>query len=328
MILMTTPEFYGKFDVLRSELKNAGAIEEMSESSSPITGIWASNGGFNWQGKDPALQTDFATIRITHEYGKTVNWKIKDGRDMSRDFVTDSAGIILNEAAVKFMGVKNPVGMEITWDDEKIHVIGVVEDMIAQSPYEPVKQAVYVLSYENVNWMNLRLNPAKSTSESLALVESVFKKHIHSAPFEYKFVDAEYARKFSAEERIGKLTSIFSFLAVLISGLGIFGLASFVAEQRTKEVGIRKVLGASVANLWRMLSKDFVLLVIISCAIAIPLSCYALLDWLKGYEYHTEISWWIPLVVSAGALGLTLFTVSFQAVKAALMNPVNSLRSE
>jgi putative ABC transport system permease protein len=300
----------------------------MSESSSPITGIWASNGGFNWPGKDPALQTDFATIRITHEYGKTVNWKIKEGRDMSRDFVTDSAGIILNEAAVKFMGVKNPVGMEITWDGEKLHVIGVVEDMIAQSPYEPVKQAVYVLSYWNVNWMNLRLNPAKSTSESLALVESVFKKHIHSAPFEYKFVDAEYARKFSSEERIGKLTSIFSFLAVLISGLGIFGLASFVAEQRTKEVGIRKVLGASVVNLWRMLSTDFVVLVVISCAVAIPLSCYALMDWLKGYEYHTEISWWIPLVVSLGALGLTLFTVSFQAVKAALMNPVKSLRSE
>jgi ABC-type antimicrobial peptide transport system permease subunit len=328
MILMTTPEFYRKFDVLRSELKNAGAIEEMSESSSPITDVWANSGGFNWPGKDPALQTDFATIRITHEYGKTVNWRIKEGRDMSREFATDSVGIILNEAAVKFMGVKNPVGMEITWDEEKLHIIGVVEDMITQSPYEPVKQTVYVLNYNNVNWINLKLSPAKSTSESLALVESVFKKHIPSAPFEYKFVDAEYARKFSAEERIGKLTSIFSLLAALISGLGIFGLASFVAEQRTKEVGIRKVLGASVVNLWRMLSTDFVLLVVISCAIAIPLSCYALRDWLKGYEYHTEISWWIPLVVSLGALCLTLFTVSFQAVKAALMNPVKSLRSE
>jgi ABC-type antimicrobial peptide transport system permease subunit len=328
MIFMSTPEFQGKFDVLRSELKNAGAIEEMSSSQSPVTGVWSNSGGFNWPGKDPALQTDFAIVRTSHEYGKTVNWKIKEGRDMSRDFVTDSAGIILNEAAVKFMGVKNPVGMEITWDDEKIHIIGVVEDMIAQSPYEPVKQTVYVLGNKYLNWINLRLNPAKSSSESLALVESVFKKHIHSAPFEYKFVDQEYAKKFDSEERIGKLTSVFSLLAVVISGLGIFGLASFVAEQRTKEVGIRKVLGASVANLWRMLSKDFVVLVIISCAIAIPLSCYALIDWLKNYDYHTEISWWIPIVVSLGALCVTLFTVSFQAVKAALMNPVKSLRSE
>jgi ABC-type antimicrobial peptide transport system permease subunit len=141
-------------------------------------------------------------------------------------------------------------------------------------------------------------------------------------------VDEEYARKFSAEERIGKLTFIFSFLAVFISGLGIFGLASFVAEQRTKEVGIRKVLGASVANLWRMLSKDFVVLVLISCTVAVPISCYVLFHWLKDYDYHTEISWWIPCVASTGALLVTLITVSFQAVKAALMNPVKSLRSE
>jgi len=328
MIQMNTPDFYGKFNVLRTELKSVGAIEEMSESSSPITGVWSNNGGFEWEGKDPDLQTEFNTIWITHEYGKTLNWKIKEGRDFSRDFSTDSAGIILNEAAVKFMGVKNPVGMAITWNDEKLHVIGVIEDFITQSPYEPVHQTVYVMNYDNMSWINLKLNPEKSASESIALVESVFKKNITSAPFEYKFVEEDFAKKFSAEERIGKLTSVFSVLAVLISSLGIFGLASFVAEQRTKEIGVRKVLGASVGNLWKMLSRDFVILVVISCFIAIPVACYVLFNWLKGYEYHTEISWWIPVVASIGALVLTLATVSFQAVKAALMNPVKSLRSE
>jgi ABC-type antimicrobial peptide transport system permease subunit len=218
--------------------------------------------------------------------------------------------------------------MEITWVGQKFHVIGVVKDMLMQSPYEPVKQAVYVLNYENVGWINLKLNPHMSAGESIALIESVFKKHVPGAPFEYKFVDEEYGKKFEAEERIGKLSSVFAVLAILISCLGLFGLASFVAEQRTKEIGVRKVLGASVSNLWKMLSKDFVILVIISCIIAIPAAYYYLQNWLGQYEYHTEISWWIFVVAGTGALVITLLTVSYQAIKAALMNPVASLRSE
>ncbi|PZR31065.1 MAG: ABC transporter permease, partial [Azospira oryzae] len=266
---------------------------------------------------------------VTPEYGKTLNWKIKEGRDFSREFTTDSSAIILNEAAVKFMGIKEPVvGMEVDWNGRKLNVVGLVEDLITQSPYNPVKQTIYIMDYNNVNWMNMKLNPEKSASESIALIESVFKKNITSAPFEYTFVDEDFAKKFSDEERIAKLTTVFAVLAVLISSLGIFGLASFVAEQRTKEIGVRKVLGASVANLWRMLSREFVILVVISCVIAIPVACYLLLQWLKGYEYHTDISWWIPVAATVGALVLTLATVSFQAVKAALMNPVKSLRSE
>jgi ABC-type antimicrobial peptide transport system permease subunit len=328
MIQMKTPEFAGKFDVLRNELKNTGAIEEMSQSSSPMTAIWSNNGGFDWKGKDPDFQTDFGTIYITHEYGKTIGWKIKEGRDMSREFSTDSSAIILNEAAVKFMNVKNPVGMEISWDDQKFTVIGVVEDMIVQSPYNPVKQSVYMLQYNNVEWINLRLNPEKSAAECMALIEPVFKRNIPSAPFDYKFVDKAYGSKFAAEERIGKLTTVFSVLAIIISCLGIFGLASFVAEQRTKEIGVRKVLGASVLSLWRMLSKDFIVLVIISCLLAIPIACYFLLQWLDSYKYHTEISWWIPAVAGIGALAITLATVSYQAIRAALMSPSKSLKSE
>jgi ABC-type antimicrobial peptide transport system permease subunit len=164
--------------------------------------------------------------------------------------------------------------------------------------------------------------------EGLAKVEAVFRKYNPAAPFEYKFTDEEYARKFEDEKRIGNLSTFFAILAVFISCLGLFGLASFVAEQRTKEIGVRKVLGASVFNLWQMLSKDFVNLVIISCAIAIPIAWYFLHQWLQKYTYRTDISWWIFLVAGMGAMVITLITISYQAIKAALMNPVNSLRSE
>ena len=176
--------------------------------------------------------------------------------------------------------------------------------------------------------MHMRINPGMSASEALPKIESVFKKIAPAAPFDYKFVDTEYGLKFAAEERIGKLAALFAIFAIFISCLGLFGLASFVAEKRTKEIGIRKVLGASVYNLWRMLSKDFVVLVLISCFVAVPVAYYFLHQWLQQYEYRTEISWWIFAVAIGGSLMITLFTVSFQAIKAALANPVKSLRTE
>ena len=197
-----------------------------------------------------------------------------------------------------------------------------------QSPYEPVKHTVYLLNYNYGNWIHLKLNPHKSAGESTALIESVFTKIIPSAPFEYKFVDDEFARKFDSEERVGKLASFFAILAILISCLGLFGLASFMAEKRAKEIGIRKVLGASILNLWRLLSKDFVVLVIISCFIAIPIAYYFLNGWLNKYTYHTEISWWIFALAGLGALLITLLTVSYQAIKAATLNPVDVLKNE
>lgn len=167
-----------------------------------------------------------------------------------------------------------------------------------------------------------------SPSESLEKIGAVFKKYNPAVPFEYKFVDDEYAGKFGQEERISKLASFFAILAVFISCLGLFGLASFVAEQRTKEIGVRKVLGASVSSLWQLLSKDFVLLVLISLVIASPITYYLLSEWLENYSYRTDIPWWVFAVTGAGALVITLLTVSFQAIKAALINPVKSLRTE
>jgi putative ABC transport system permease protein len=204
----------------------------------------------------------------------------------------------------------------------------VIKDMVVESPYSPVRPTLFHLSAFPGNVVIAKLNPAAGTSEALRKIETIFKKYNPAQPFDYQFVDEEYAKKFGNEQRIGKLAGFFAILAIFISCLGLFGMASFVAEQRTKEIGVRKVLGASVFNLWRLLSKDFVLLVLLSCAIAIPIAYYFLHEWLQKYEYRTEISWWIFAVAVTGALVITLLTVSFQAIKAAIANPVKSLRTE
>ncbi|RDB05333.1 ABC transporter permease [Runella aurantiaca] len=327
-IPINTPDLTGHYDVLRNDLLKTGVVAEMSESSNPVTSIWAINNGYDWRGKAPSIQGNFAAVSVTHDFGKTIGWEFKEGRDFSREFVTDSSAIILNETAVKFMGLKKPLGEIVKINEKPFQVIGVVKDLVMQSPYSPVFRTSFVLDYKDVNVINIKINPTISSREALAKLEVVFKKHNPSAPFEYKFVDDEYAKKFSDEERISKLATFFAMLAIFISCLGLFGLASFVAEQRTKEIGIRKVLGASVANLWGLLSKDFVLLVIISCLISSPIAYYFMNDWVQKYEYHTDISWWVFIASGAGALAITLLTVSFQAIKAALMNPVKSLKTE
>lgn len=207
-------------------------------------------------------------------------------------------------------------------------MVGVIDNMVMQSPYTPVQPTIFMVDYNWANIITVKIKPTIATQEALAKIGGVFKKYNPASPFDYHFTDETYAKKFSDEERIGKLASIFAILAIFISSLGLFGLASFVAEQRTKEIGVRKVLGASVLNLWGMLSKDFVGLVVISCIIAAPIAWYFLSGWLKGYQYHTTISWWIFVVSCMGALLITLLTVSFQAIKAAVANPVKSLRSE
>ncbi|MEO5582234.1 MAG: FtsX-like permease family protein, partial [Saprospiraceae bacterium] len=249
-------------------------------------------------------------------------------RDFSRDFSTDTIAFVINESAVKFMNIQHPIGTVMDWNNKKYTIVGVVKDMLMQSPYEPVKQAVFILDYNNVNWVHLKLNPNKPARESLTEMEAIFKKYVPSAPFDYKFADKTFNVKFESEERIGKLASFFAILAIFISCLGLFGLSSFVAEQRSKEIGIRKVVGASVINLWSLLSKEFILLVLISCLIAIPLSYYYMHGWLQNYKYRTQIGWSVFVLAIAGALAITVLTVSFQAIKAALANPIKSLRTE
>jgi ABC-type antimicrobial peptide transport system permease subunit len=266
---------------------------------------------------------------VSGEYGKTVGWQFKEGRDFSPAFMTDSNAFVLNEAAVKFIGLKDPVGETLIWDDKPFKIIGVIKDMVVESPYQPVRASLYhLIGQQNVNILNVKINPAAGVPEALSKIETVFKKYNPDIPFDYKFVDDEYARKFGNEERIGKLASFFAILAIFISCLGLFGMASFMAERRTKEIGVRKVMGASVFNLWKLLSRDFVVLVFISLLIAMPTAWYFMHNWLQNYQYRSEISWWIFAVAGAGILIITLLTVSFQSIKAALMNPVKSLRAE
>jgi putative ABC transport system permease protein len=328
MVRMNTPDFYGKYDLLRNELKSKGTIVDMAESSSPLTQVWSNNGGFKWQGKDPNLDAEFSTIWVTHDYGKTIGWQFTQGRDFSREFSTDSAAIVINESAVKFMNLQQPLGTVLEWNGRKFTITGVVKDMLMESPYEPIRQAVYFMDYENVNWMHIKLNPEKPVKASLTEVEAIFKKYIPSVPFDYQFADKSYSEKFQSEERVSKLTAFFAALAIFISCLGLFGLASFVAEQKTKEIGIRKVVGASVFSLWKLLSKDFLILVAVSCLIAIPIAYYYMHSWLQNYRYRVEITWYVFVLAIVAALFITIMTVSFHAIRAAIANPVKSLRTE
>ncbi|MFD0798914.1 ABC transporter permease [Maribacter chungangensis] len=327
-------DFVGKTDLMRSEFIGSGAVVEMSTSSSPTTQIWSNRSGFVWEGKPEGFQEDLAWTEVSPEYARSLGLKIIEGRDFSRDFATDSLGVLINETAKKYLGMENPVGQLLKDDSDEdpnppLKIIGVVEDMIAQSPYEPVKQAMYVYDRnDNGSYYNLRLNPKQSASQNLAIVERVFKEHFAAIPFEYQFVDDQYGEKFASEERIGTLSGIFTALAILISCLGLFGLTSFVAEQRTKEIGVRKVLGATVFNVWNMLSKDFIKLVVISCFIAVPIAYYVMNGWLQEYPYRVILKWWIFVLAMLGAMGVTVVTVSFQAIKAAKQNPVKSLRTE
>ncbi|RRQ50394.1 ABC transporter permease [Maribacter algicola] len=327
-------DFEGKYDLMRSEFIGSGAVVEMSTSSSPTTQIWSNRSGFTWEGKPEGFQEDLAWTEVSPEYAKSLNLKIVEGRDFSREYATDSLGVLINETAKKYLGMPDPVGKLLKDDDEEdpgppLKIIGVVQDMITQSPYEPVKQGIYVYDrFNNSSYYNLRLNPDQSAGQNLAVVERVFKEHFPDIPFEYEFVDSQYGEKFASEERIGTLSGVFTALAILISCLGLFGLTSFVAEQRKKEIGVRKVLGASIFNVWNMLSKDFLKLVIISCFIAVPIAYFIMNGWLQEYPYRVVLKWWIFALAMLGALAVTILTVSFQAIKAAKANPVKSLRTE
>lgn len=327
-------DFIGKQDLMRQQFLASGAALEMSTSSSPTTNIWSNRGGYTWEGKPEGFQESFTWTEVSPEHVKATGMTIIDGRDFSREFATDSNAVLINRTAVEYMGIKNPVGKFIMDEDEEdpeppMQIIGVVEDVIAQSPYEPVGPGFYVFDRSNYgNYYNLRLNPDKSVSENLAAIENTFKKHFPDLPFRYDFVDEEYASKFASEERVASLAKIFTILAIIISCLGLFGLASFVAERRTKEIGVRKVLGATVTNLWVLLSKDFIKLVIIALFVAIPLAFYFMKQWIQKFDYRTEISIWVFVSAGLGALIITLITVSFQSVRAALANPTKSLKTE
>lgn len=317
------------FAPLRNELMATGAVSSICQSSSPATEIWSNGNGWSWKGSTPADKGIlFNTVATTFDYTQTLGLELVAGRDFSKAFGTDSSGVLLNEAAVKRMGLQNPVGERVKWREKELQVLGVIRDFNAESPFQNISPLTVVFDPYWVECLSLRINPNVSTSSAIARIAPIFERYNPGFPFDYKFADAEYDRKFKNTAFIGKLSSLVAVLAIFISCLGLFGLASFMAEQRSKEIGIRKVLGASVGNLWGLLSKDFVVLVLISCAIATPIAYYYLQDWLQQYSYRTDISWWVFAAAVVGALAITLLTVSYQTVKAALVNPVKSLKSE
>jgi ABC-type antimicrobial peptide transport system permease subunit len=332
MLEMKTADFAGKFELLRTELLRTGLVHEVAQSRSSVTSMKGYNGGFFWKGREVTKGVSCATQMVSPEYGKTVGWQFTGGRDFVRGLTSDSAGIVINESFARLMGRQNPIGEVVRWapgnrEPAYYTILGVIKDMVVISPYKSAIASVYFLK-GTPKWINIRIHPQVSVAKALPGIEAVFKRIVPAVPFDYQFADQEYAAKFADEERIGTLAAFFASLAIFISCLGLFGLASFTAEQRTKEIGIRKVLGASVVTLWRLLSKDFVYLVAVGFVIAAPLAYYGLHTWLERYEYRTTLSWTVFAGTGLAALLLTLLTVSAQAAKAALQNPVKSLRTE
>jgi len=327
-IPIITDKIHKSYDAVRDELFKTGAIISMAEGDVAPTTSAGSTSAIEWKDKDPNLSVDFLQTGVSPGYGKTAGWQFKEGRDFSKDFLSDSAAVIVNQAAIKFMGLKNPVGQNLTYYGKPFKLIGVINDIVVDSPYGQVRPSVFFLNKGPGNTVLLKVNPNISASLALEKIAPVFKRFNPEQPFDYQFVDQEYAKKFGNEQRIGKLAAFFASLAIFISCLGLFGMASFMAGQRIKEIGVRKVLGASVLNLWRLLSTDFIGLVAIAFLIASPLAWYLMHNWLQRFDYRSDISGWIFVFTGLGAVAITLITVSFQSVKAALANPINSLKTE
>ncbi|HEX7756076.1 MAG TPA: ABC transporter permease [Niabella sp.] len=318
-----------QFEVFREAAIRSGAIADGAISASGINNSNGSTFGVVWPGQ-LAGEDKMMISQITSRYHfvTTMGLQLTAGRDFSEAYPADSNAILLNEAAVKMMRLKNPVGQKIKWQGRNRDVVGVVRDFSINNPYDLSKPVIIGYMKDWIGNITLRLNPDLPVNESLNRIRQLLKQWNPGYPFDYKFTDAVFAEKFQSEEKLGTLAMLFTVLSVIISCLGLFGLVAFSAEQRQKEIGIRKVLGASVSNIWLNLSKEFVLLVLISFIIGSALSGYLMKEWLLRYEYHTRISAVVLIATLLLAVLICLLTISFQAIKAAIANPVKALRSE
>jgi putative ABC transport system permease protein len=318
-----------KFENFRLDAINSGAITDGAMTSMSIANNGSNSWGITWQGQLPGEdKLPIDQMVVTYHFTNTCRLKVIEGRDFSIAYPSDSAAIMLNQAAVKLMRFKEPLGQIVKFQGTNCKVVGVVEDFVWGSPYEPVKPAIIAFSKGWTGNIALRLNPAKSVSASLAILQIIYKKYNREYPFEYKFIDEKFSQKFNNERLLGTMSTGFTCLAIIISSLGLFGLASFSAEQRKKEIGIRKVLGATIGNLWFNLSREFVWLVTIAFILGSAISWYIVHQHFTKYTYHTSISIWVFILTMFISLAICLLTVSWQAIKAAWTNPVTSLRSE
>ncbi|HVX52694.1 MAG TPA: ABC transporter permease [Chitinophagaceae bacterium] len=321
------------YPLIKQELLGGGAATAVTATSAPMTEHWSDSWGFSWPGSKPEdAKIDFDMFGAEDDFTSALGLTVVQGRDFDfKRFPSDSTALLVNETAVKKMHLKNPVGTVVKSDDggNGLHIIGVIKDFVLETPYEPTAPMLITgPAYMGYDVINFKLNPALSTQAAIDRAEKVFKKYNPQYPFNYRFYDAEYAKKFDDEKRTGTLAGLFAGLTIFISCLGLFGLAAYMAENRIKEIGVRKVLGASVTGIVTLLSKDFLKLVVIAFIIASAIAWYAMDKWLVGYTYHVDIKWWIFALAGLLSVVITILTVGYQSVKAALTNPVKSLRAE
>lgn len=327
--LLEQGEIANNIGLIRHDLLQSGIAESVTRSLSPITERWSSTWGIGWRGKHPDDKTMFNRLCADEQIAHTMGLILVEGRDLDpTQFPTDSAGVLLTESAVKAMGFNDPLGQTIQDFGRDWHVVGVVKDFILDSPFSKVAPTVIVGAHGFFNVVHIRLAPTLSTAEALQKTERIFKRYNPDYPFDYTFVDEAYAQKFSETQQTGTLAGLFAFLTIFISCLGLFGLAAYMAENRTKEIGVRKVLGASVFSITKLLSKEFVVLVLTACLIAFPIAYWTMDNFLQRFDYRISLGWGIFASSGVGALLLAFVTVSSQAIKAAVANPVDSLRDE
>lgn len=327
MSVSYTNEVQKNYRAIKAELLNTGVVEAVTKSNSQITDI-NSNNFLGWPGKPEDLRVIFTTIATEYDYTKTMGIKLIEGRDFSEEFKSDTASILINKAALALMNLKDPIGTELDLWGGKRKLIGIMDDVLMGSPYQPVKPLFAILDPEWIDAVSIRLKRTNDIQASVEAVKKVFEKYAPAYPFEYRFADVEFQKKFTNINLQSTLASLFASLTIIITGLGLFGLASFTAEQRTKEIGIRKVLGATVPSLMSLINRDFSKLVLISFVLSAPLAWWLLSKYLERYPIRTEIQWWVFPLTGAIALLFALLVVSTQAWRAAHANPATSLRSE
>jgi putative ABC transport system permease protein len=327
MLIWTNTELETNFESLRTELVNTGAVQAVSKSNSPITRVFATNNA-EWPGMDPDKKVSFTTIATEYDYTKTMGIKMLEGRDFSRDMKSDSSAVVINRAALEVMGFDNPIGEKITMSGQQWTIIGVMENVIMDSPEREIDPLVMLFDPTWSSTVSVRLEKTADLQAAIQKIEPIFKKLNPSNPFEYRFTDEEFEGKFSGVNLIGKVAGLFAGLSILITCLGLFGLAAFTAEQRTKELGIRKVMGATVSSLVLLISKDFSRLVVFAFIVAAPIAWWVMSGFLERYTYRISLAWWLLPAAGVFTLILALIIVSTQALKAAMNNPVNSLRND
>ena len=316
------------FDVIRQDLISTGMVTNAATSSQNLLNEGSNTGGFSWEGKDPTKEVLITVENGSPGFINTTGMQIIAGRDFDADWKKDSMNIIVNETFAKLMNKKNPVGEMVRQDSNTYHIVGLVKDFVYNDFYKAPDPYVLYCDPRNTYNLFIRIKDNANTSDALAQIESVIKKNNPGYPFEYNFIDADFDKLFKSEMLVAKLSRLFAILTIFISCLGLFGLAAYTAERRTKEIGIRKVLGATIANMVSLLSKDFLKLVFVAVLVASPLAWYIMNNWLQDYAYRINIQWWVFVMAAFLALLIAFLTVSIQAIKASVANPVNSLRTE